>query len=90
MALQILSSPSKSEDADDVVAALESAINKAIDGAEVQVEATSPGHFAIRVRSTSFEGQSRVRQHQRVYAAISHLMKGDTPPVHAVDRMTTL
>ena len=90
MALQILSSPSKPEDADDVVAALETAIERAIDGSEVRVDATSPGHFAIRVQSTSFEGQSRVRQHQRVYAAIAHLMKGDSPPVHAVDQMTTL
>ncbi len=89
MALQILSSPSKPEDADDVVTLLRTAIENAFEDAEAQVEATSPGHFEIRVRSASFSGQSRVRQQQRVYAAIAHLMKGDSPPVHAVDRMTT-
>ena len=90
MALQILSSPSKPEDADKVVDLLRTAIEKAFENDDVQVEATSPGHFAIRVQSASFEGQPRVRQQQRVYAAIAHLMKGDAPPVHAVDRMTTL
>lgn len=89
MALQILSSPSKAEDADEVVALLKTAIENALEDAEVQVEATSPGHFEIRVQSASFAGKSRVRQHQSVYAAIAHLMKGDAAPVHAVDRMTT-
>jgi hypothetical protein len=28
-------------------------------------------------------------QQQRVYAAIAHLMKGDSAPVHAVDRLVT-
>jgi acid stress-induced BolA-like protein IbaG/YrbA len=90
MALQILSSPSKPEDADKVVDLLRAAIEKEFKGDDVQVEATSPGHFEIRVQSASFEGQPRVRQQQRVYAAIAHLMKGDAAPVHAVDRMTTL
>jgi len=88
--LEILSSPSKPEDADAVVADLVTAIENAFDGANINVEATSPGHFEIRVQSASFQGESRVRQQQRVYAAIAHLMKGDQPPVHAVDRMTTL
>ena len=90
MALEILSSPSKPEDADAVVADLVAAIENAFDDAKVNVEATSPGHFEIRVQSESFESQSRVRQQQRVYAAIASLMKGDHPPVHAVDKMTTL
>jgi acid stress-induced BolA-like protein IbaG/YrbA len=90
MTLQILSSPTKPEDAEDIAATLKTAIENAIEGSEVQVDATGPGHFAIRVQSTSFEGQARVRQHQRVYASIAHLMKGDSPPVHAVDQLTTL
>jgi len=89
MALQILNSPSRPEDADKVADQLRNAIVLAFEDADVQVEATGPGHFSIRVRSASFEGQSRVRQQQRVYTAIAHLMKGDAPPVHAVDRMTT-
>ena len=89
MALQILSSPSKPEDADEVAGRIRTAILEAIEGAEVEVAATSPGHFEIRVRSTSFEGQSRVRQQQRVYAAIAHLMKGGAAPVHAIDKLET-
>ncbi len=87
MALRILSEPS---DPSKLVGDLRSAIQAAIEGAQVDVMATSPGHFEIRVVSAIFEGQSRVQQQQRVYAAIAHLMKGDAPPVHAVDRMTTL
>ena len=89
MALQILSSPSKPEDAENVVDLLKAAIEKAFSGDAVQVVATSPGHFEIRVQSASFEGQPRVRQQQRVYAAIAHLMKGDAAPVHAIDRLET-
>ena len=90
MALQILSSPSKPEDADKVIDLLRTAIEKAFEGDDVQVEATSPGHFAIRVQSASFEGQPRVRQQQRVYAAIAHLMKGTSAPVHAIDKLETV
>jgi len=39
------------------------------------------------VRSEAFSGEPKVRQHQLVYAAIAHLMSGDFPPVHAVDRL---
>ncbi|NNL64814.1 MAG: BolA/IbaG family iron-sulfur metabolism protein [Myxococcales bacterium] len=50
----------------------------------------SPGHFEIRVVSSAFEGLSRVKQQQLVYGAITPLMSGDAPPVHAVDRLETL
>jgi hypothetical protein len=30
-----------------------------------------------------------VRQQQKVYAAIAHLMAGDAAPVHAVDQLIT-
>jgi len=86
MPLQILSSPSASR---DVQAELERAIAEAFPDARVEVAARSPGHFEIRVVSASFEGQSRVVQQQRVYAAIAHLMKGDAAPVHAIDRLQT-
>ena len=90
MALQIRSSPSDPNDAERIRQSLHDAISKAIEGAQVDVTAISPGHFEIRVSSTSFEGQTRVRQQQRVYAAIAHLMKGDSAPVHAIDRLQTL
>ncbi len=85
MALRILSSPGTP---DRVVADLRTAIESAIAGAEVEVAASSPGHFEISVTSEAFAGRSRVQQ-QRVYAAIAHLMKGDAAPVHAIDRMQT-
>jgi len=86
MALRILSSPSAS---DDVVKDLSSSIASALPGAEIDVQAASPGHFEIRVVSSAFEGQSRVRQQQLVYGAIAHLMKGNEAPVHAIDRLKT-
>lgn len=86
MPLQILSSPSASE---DVVGDLERAIAEALPDATVEVRAESPGHFTIRVVSSSFADQSRVKQQQRVYGAIAHLMKGDAAPVHAIDRLQT-
>jgi len=87
MPLQILDSPSPP--GGDTVKALESAIAGAFPDATVEVGARSPGHFEIRVVDASFEGQGRVKQQQRVYAVIAHLMKGDTAPVHAIDRLVT-
>ncbi len=87
MALRILSEPS---DPGKVVRDLQSAIESAIEGADVRVRAAGPGHFEIRVVSPVFADQSRVQQQQRVYAAIAHLMKGDAAPVHAIDQLQTL
>lgn len=86
MPLQILSEPS---DPDKLVADLRAAIAAALPGAEIHVEATGAGHFAVAVVSASFEGRSRVAQQQAVYAAIAPLMKGDNAPVHAIDRLET-
>jgi len=86
MALQILSSPS---DADDVVSRLREAIANALPGAEIEVEARGAAHFEIVVTSSEFAGRSRLAQQQAVYAAIAPLMKGDSPPVHAIDRLET-
>lgn len=84
MALQILGSTG-----DAMREEIRRSIEAAIPGAGVEVRAGGAGHFEIRVVSASFEGQPRVRQQQRVLAAIAHLMKGDTAPVHAVDKLTT-
>ena len=74
---------------DGVVDRIGVAIRDALPGAEVEVRAAGPGHFEVRVQSEAFRDQSRVRQHQLVYGAITPLMSGDAPPVHAIDRLVT-
>lgn len=86
MALQILSSP---PDEAGTAAKLRAAIEEEIPGARVTVTPMAPGHFEIEVVSEVFEGLARVQQQQRVYRAITPLMTGSAPPVHAVDRMLT-
>ena len=85
MTLQILSTPGEQTEK-----LLKKAIEEAIAGAEVEVVAGGAGHFELRVKAAEFAGQSRVTQQRTVYAAISHLMKGQTAPVHAIDKMETL
>ena len=85
MTIQILSTPS-----DQAEKLLKEAIEQAIAGAEVEVTAGGAGHFEIRVKAAEFAGQSPVTQQRSVYAAISHLMKGETAPVHAIDKMEIL
>ena len=87
MTLQILSSPPP--DPEIVAGQLRERIEAAFPEAEVAVVAQSPGHFTVSVVCASFEGESRVRQQQRVYAAIGELMAGDAAPVHAIDQMVT-
>jgi acid stress-induced BolA-like protein IbaG/YrbA len=64
-------------------------IVSAIPGAEVVVNLASERHYEISVVSAVFEELSQVKQHQRVYAAITELMAGNDAPVHAIDRMNT-
>jgi acid stress-induced BolA-like protein IbaG/YrbA len=85
MTLQILSTPSEQTEK-----LLKKTIEEAIAGAEVEVAASGAGHFELRVKAAEFAGQSRVAQQRTVYAAISHLMKGETAPVHAIDKMEIL
>ena len=89
MALQIASSPSSSQDGEATAEDLRNRIAEAYPEATIEVQALSPGHFAIRVVCSSFEGLSRVKQQQGVYAAIAPLLKGDNAPVHAIDRLQT-
>lgn len=51
---------------------IEKRIRHAIPDADVTVEDSRGDgyHYAVRVRSASFEGLNRLQQHQRVYAAI--------------------
>lgn len=75
---------------DEVCEALRSSIVAAIPDARVEVLPGSPGHFELQVTSKAFEGESMVKQQQRVYAAIKDLMRGDAAPVHAIDQLRTL
>ena len=75
--------------ADDVGAALRTAIAAALPDARVQVTPSSPGHFEIEVVSAAFAGKSMLQQQQLVYGAIRELMAGDSAPVHAIDRLRT-
>lgn len=84
MALQILGSTGEA-----VTEQIRKAIAGAIPGAAVEVHAAGAGHFELRVVSASFAGESRLRQQQRVLGSIAHLMKGDTAPVHAIDKLLT-
>ena len=68
---------------------LRDAIQAALPGADVEVQAGGAGHFELRVVAEAFRDRSRLQQHQLVYGAIAPLMAGDAPPVHAVDRLVT-
>jgi acid stress-induced BolA-like protein IbaG/YrbA len=87
VALKILSAPPPPPEA--VAEELRRAVLAALPGASVDVEIGSPGHFALSVASAAFAGLPRVRQQQKVYAAIAHLMAGDEAPVHAIDQLVT-
>lgn len=87
MPIQILSAPPP--EPEEVAGRLREAILRALPDARVEVRPGSPGHFELEVVSPQFEGLSRVKQQQKVYAAIAPLMGGDAPPVHAIDRMVT-
>ncbi len=89
MALDILSEPSRAGDENGTVLQMTKAIQAAIPEGRIDVRSISPGHFEIDVVSPVFEGKSRVKQQQLVYAAIASLMAGDGAPVHAIDHLTT-
>lgn len=57
--------------------------------ADVLVQQGGGGHYALRVRSSAFEGKSRVAQQRLVLSAIKPLMDGDSAPVHAIDTLIT-
>lgn len=87
MALQIINAgPAPDETADRIRAAIASALPNAA----IEVRPQGPGHFEIKVTDAAFGGLSRVKQQQLVYGAITELMAGANPPVHAVDRLECL
>jgi stress-induced morphogen len=66
---------------------IEALIKAAIPDAQVTIRdlAGDGDHYAARVVSPSFSGMSRIRQHQRVYAALGGRMGGE---LHALQLET--
>ncbi len=84
MALQIMNA---GPDPEETMADMKRRIEAALPEAEVEVSPGGAGHFEIRVVSPAFDGLNRVKQQQLVYGAITELMSGKNPPVHAIDRL---
>jgi acid stress-induced BolA-like protein IbaG/YrbA len=87
MALQIINAGPAPE---EVAEQIRKAIVDALPEATIDVRPQGPGHFEITVTDARFEGLNRVKQQQLVYGAITDLMAGPNPPVHAVDRLECL
>lgn len=87
MALQIINAGPPPE---EIAGRIHAAISTAMPQANVDVRPAAPGHFEITVTDAAFEGLNRVKQQQLVYGAITELMAGPNPPVHAVDRLECL
>jgi len=68
---------------------IERLIREAIPDAEVTIRdlAGDGDHYAARVVSATFAGMPRVRQHQRVYAALRGRMGGE---LHALQLETAV
>lgn len=71
-----------------VVDALREVIEREIPDAKAEVTGGG-GHFSIVVTSPVFAGKGMLASQRLVYSAITHLMKGDDAPVHAVDSLVT-
>jgi acid stress-induced BolA-like protein IbaG/YrbA len=71
-----------------VIDALRDAIERQIPDCRAEVTGGG-GHFTIEVIASAFAGKGMLESQRMVYGAIAHLMKGDTPPVHAIDNLKT-
>ena len=60
-------------------AELEASLRSAFPDADIQIDdlAGDGDHYRARIRSDTFKGLSRVRQHQLVYAALSGRVGGE-------------
>jgi stress-induced morphogen len=72
----------------DVLAAIRDAVEGAIAGARCQASGGN-GHYSIVVTAPAFAGLGMLASQRLVYSAIAHLLKGDAPPIHAVDSLQT-
>jgi acid stress-induced BolA-like protein IbaG/YrbA len=72
----------------DILQAIRDAIGQKLPGARVEVSGGG-GHYTIGVVSGEFAGKGMLACQRLVYGAITHLMSGQAPPVHAVDKLTT-
>jgi len=84
MALQIINAGPPPE---EIAEQVRTAIAATLPDATIEVRPQGPGHFEITVVDVAFDGLNRVKQQQLVYGAITDLMAGPTPPVHAVDKL---
>ena len=68
---------------------IERLIKQAIPGATVRIDdlAGDGDHYAAHVEADSFQGMSRVKQHQAVYAALGGRMGGE---LHALQLTTAI
>lgn len=59
--------------------ALHACLDQAFPGAEIDIQdlAGDGDHYRARIVSTAFDGLSRVRRHQAVYAALGGRMGGE-------------
>ena len=87
MALQIINAGPPPE---EIAERVRAAIARSMPDATIDVRPQGPGHFEITVTDAAFADLSRVKQQQLVYGAITELMAGANPPVHAVDRLECL
>jgi acid stress-induced BolA-like protein IbaG/YrbA len=72
----------------DVLAAIRDSILAKLPDARVEVSGGG-GHYSIAVTSREFAGKTMLASQRLVYSAITHLMSGDRPPIHAVDALKT-
>jgi acid stress-induced BolA-like protein IbaG/YrbA len=87
MALQILNAGPPPE---EIAGQIRASIASALPDATIDVRPQGPGHFEITVTDLAFDGLNRVKQQQLVYGAITQLMAGPSPAVHAIDRLECL
>jgi len=71
-----------------VIDALRKSIEESIPNSKAEVLGGG-GHYQLDVVSPEFAGKGLLDRQRLVYSAISHLMKGDAAPVHAVDSLKT-
>ena len=72
----------------DILQAIREGIQAKIPDAKVEASGGG-GHYRIDVVSPVFEGKSMLESQRLVLGAIKHLINGASPPVHAVDQLTT-